>query len=65
MIIMEIHNIVKDEKVVATLRIYLEGSGNPCDVHNIKAVSIDGYGVGEIPELYKVDRFENMEEFKV
>jgi hypothetical protein len=65
MIIMEQHEIVKNNVTVATLRIYLEGSGDPSTPHTIKSVSVDGYRVGDVPGEEGIDRVVSMEDFVV
>lgn len=58
MTIMVIQDLEKDGKVVATLRVYWDGNGNPADKHNLVGFSIDGIWQGETdkpPHIDKVD----------
>ena len=53
--VLMMHDLVKDGKVMGTLRIYLEGSGNDSDDHEIVAVSVDGAMFGKLEAQYAKD----------
>lgn len=52
MTIMLIHDLTKDSKVIGTLRIYMEGSGNPEDEHKIIGISVGGTHIGNTEAPY-------------
>ena len=60
MIVMHINPIKLKGKEIATLRLYLEGTGDPKDNHSIIGVSIDRYGFGVIPEADKVETLDDI-----
>lgn len=56
----DIVGLVKDGKLVANLRVYYEGTGNPQDKHQIVGLSIDGYSIGDVNS--PVDRIVGVDE---
>jgi len=56
MIIEYKHDLKRFDKVIASMKLFFSGSGDPADEHDIVAVTIDGHSFGKLPALKDVDK---------
>ena len=55
--------VVYGDKEIECLRVYLNGSGDPKEEHQIVALSLGAQGLGIIPD--KVDRIDTAEDIAI